>query len=91
MSRKQATWSSESASGVRSKGVTSWEVYDLAIARRWKEPAILRLGDRCVIGEWTPLAEIDPNDLICATRSRGILVRGEGSTWEEAARAAGLL
>lgn len=67
------------------------EVYDLAAEKGWKEIATLNLGERCILGQWVSLGEIDQNDMILTTRSKGLKILAEGLTWEEVAIRAGLL
>lgn len=51
-----------------------------------REPAVLRLGDRCVIGCWVPICERKEGNLICLSKSEGIQVVVESGSWEETSR-----
>jgi hypothetical protein len=74
--------------------VTREEATALAEAKWGAEAATWSPGaGRCVIGRWVPLAELvdGPRPIILRVRTLGVEVHGEAPTWEEAARAAGLL
>ena len=69
--------------------MTEHELYDLAIAAGWKDPVVVRMGERCVVGAWVALQEAGEN-VILRSKERAVQVRGEGATWLLAATAAGL-
>lgn len=80
--------------------LTKVEVYDLAAARWGSEAAALELGDRCVVGRWRPMAETARHShgeaglggvVLKTARANAVEVAGEGASWTEAARAAGLV
>lgn len=71
--------------------MTEVEVYDLACTK-WKDPAVMRMGDRCIIGVWVSLQEqVENDDRILHSKDKGIRVIGEGLTWKEAVVNAGLV
>lgn len=70
--------------------MTRTELYDLACTK-WKSPAIVQMGDEYLVGEWVSLGEY--NAALCMFLSgdkQGVRVHGRGSSWDEAAKAAGL-
>lgn len=70
--------------------MTAQEAYDFLLSVGHKDPTALKLGDRFVLGEWLPLAQIrDGGILQC--KERGIKVLGEGASWEDALLGAGRL
>ena len=69
-------------------------IYDALLARGEKEPAVVRWGDRMIVGRWVAVLRIrqdaDTRTHVLRSSTRAIEVIGEGSTWHEAAVAAGL-
>jgi hypothetical protein len=63
--------------------MTENEVYDLACTK-WKDPAVTRMGDEYVIGEWVLLSEYNEALTVFNSKSRGVRVHGRGRSWEEA-------
>ena len=58
----------------------------LSLSPMAPEPAVLRMGARCVIGRWVPLQELRQThgELILKSPRMGVEVLGWGETWEEA-------
>lgn len=61
------------------------EIYDWLLAHHpaLKEPAVVRLGDRCVIGCWVAL-HVQERGQILKSRAEGVEVLGTGASWREA-------
>lgn len=67
-------------------------IYD-HLGKKVKSPAVLSLGERCVAGRWIPLGEVAKGvgpDLIVRSKSMGIEVLAEGSSWHEVAKKLGM-
>jgi hypothetical protein len=62
----------------------------LSLSPMVPEPAVVRMGARCVIGRWVSLAEIRQTHekLILQSPRMGVEVLGWGATWEEAHQSA---
>jgi hypothetical protein len=69
--------------------MTRSELYELACDLWGDKAAVVQFGDRYVVGRWVKLRQ-NVGGLVLATSSSGVEVMGEGSSWEEAARAAKL-
>lgn len=69
--------------------MTAVEAYDLA-CKTMKSPAVVMMGDQCVIGEWVKLSEYNATLCLFVSKSQGVKVRGQGKTWTEAATKARL-
>lgn len=67
-------------------------IYDALLARGEKEPAVVRWGDRMIIGRWVPTARVRPDsttkEFVFRSAIRAVQVIAEGATWPEAAKAA---
>lgn len=73
------------------EGIREWsreDVYDAAAERWGDKAAVVNWGDRFIIGRWVRL-NVAIGD-VCERHGHGIEVLGEGSSWMEAARRAGL-
>lgn len=66
------------------------EIYDWLIASGIREPAVMKLGARCIAGRWEDVSEQLPNGHICRVGRVGVHVLGEGDTWDAAHEAAAL-
>lgn len=64
--------------------MTQDSLYDWLLKMGVREPAVLRLGERCIAGRWEVLSEQLPNGHICRTGRVGVHVIGEGDTWNSA-------
>ena len=68
-------------------------IYDALLARGETEPAVIRWGDRMIVGRWVSVSRIrveaDAREYVFRSSVRAIEVIGEGATWLEAALAAG--
>lgn len=65
--------------------MTPEEIYDALHAKHAvKDPACVKLGDRCIVGRWEEISEELPNGHICRAGKVAIIVLGEASTWDEA-------
>lgn len=69
--------------------MTETQVYDLALSKM-KDPAVVKMGNLCIVGEWVKLSEFDGNTIL-KTKLSGVRVLGTGATWDEAAVKAGLV
>jgi len=67
-----------------------FDVYDLLLASGVVEPAVVVFDSLHVVGHWVNLATITRQKRILVSKSKGVEVLGQGSSWEEALRAAGI-
>ncbi len=69
---------------------TKEEVYELA-RKRWPEPAVLVLGEECVLGYWAPNGETTSTErLILRSRTQAVVPVARAKTWDQVADLAGL-
>ncbi len=65
------------------------EAYDHACATFGAEAGVLCLGERRIVGRWTPISALHGADLFIMRTSRNALVvLGEGDSWVDAFMAA---
>lgn len=50
--------------------MTKEDLYDLALKKGIKDPAVFVLGDRCFLGEWIDITE--PGDFLLRTETKGV-------------------
>lgn len=67
---------------------TKEEVYDWLLSERIREPAVLVLGERHIVGRWEEAANIEPTGYICRAGRIAIVVLGWGDNWSNALEAA---
>lgn len=71
--------------------MTPEEVYALAVAAWGKAAGVWSPAPgRCIVGCWTPIGQF-VGESVLRTDRLALQVRGEAATWEDAARAAGLI
>jgi len=68
--------------------MTPEEIYEWLLERGVKEPAVLTLGSRHVIGRWEGVGEVLANGFVCRAGNVAIMVLGEGESWTAALNAA---
>lgn len=70
--------------------MTRTELYDLA-CRKWKDPAVILLGDECILGEWMSVGEVRPDDgVVLSNEKQAVQVLARAATWDELAVKVGL-
>lgn len=58
-------------------------IYD-ALCKLVKEPAVLKLGDRFIVGIWIPTAELDEtSNVILKGKPKAVQIYYEGTSWED--------
>lgn len=62
--------------------ITADQLYDWMMAAGVKEPAVVKLGARCIAGRWEATGELHPDGHVCGGGRVAILVMGEGPGWE---------
>lgn len=61
--------------------MTPEEIYDKLLAEGVRDPACVKLGDRCFVGRWEQVSEQLSNGHICRVGKVAILVLGESDSW----------
>lgn len=64
--------------------MTAEEVYDWLISERIREPVVLVLGTRHVVGRWETISQVEAGDYVCRAGRLAIVVLGEGDDWPTA-------
>jgi hypothetical protein len=64
--------------------VTPEEIYDWLAAQGVKDPAVVALGDRHVVGRWENVSNFLPNGYVCRAGNLAIVVLGEADNWIDA-------
>ena len=68
------------------------DVYDVAVEKWGDKTAVVQWGDRFIIGRWIKLNVAISNVILHSKKyGKGVEVMGEGESWEEAMKSAGLL
>lgn len=72
--------------------MTKEEVYDLA-CKIYTSPAVMRLGDECILGYWVDVPKDENHTFILKTRSglKGVVVVEAAASWKALAAKADLL